>query len=198
VTYDLVIVGGGPAGASAAIFAGRAGLRTAVIDDGIGMAPKALVNNHLGLPDGVEGPELLELGRRHAVASGAEWIEDTVTSLSVQDGVVALGTIGGQSLQARDVLLAQGTNTLLAAGAGIVVEAGREPWIKTVVTVDATGRTSAPRVWAAGTVAGTSVHTIVVAGDGARVVINIVSEQRGERRVDHDCLENPTTPASAG
>ncbi|HEX2806674.1 MAG TPA: hypothetical protein VHN80_10945 [Kineosporiaceae bacterium] len=81
-----------------------------------GLAPKALVNNHLGLPDGVEGPELLKLGRRHAVASGAEWIEDTVTSLSVQDGVVALGTVGGQCLHARDVLLAQGTNTLLAAG----------------------------------------------------------------------------------
>jgi hypothetical protein len=83
-------------------------------------------------------------------------------------------------------------------GAGIAVEAGREPWIKTVVTVAATGRTSAPRVWAAGTVAGTSMHTIVVAGDGARVAINIVSEQRGERRVDHDCLENRPAPASAG
>lgn len=77
MTNDLVVVGGGRAGAGggpagagagAAIFAGRAGLRTAVIDDGIGVAPKALVNNHLGLPDGVEGPELLKLGRRHAVA----------------------------------------------------------------------------------------------------------------------------------
>ncbi|HEX2806673.1 MAG TPA: hypothetical protein VHN80_10940 [Kineosporiaceae bacterium] len=42
------------------------------------------------------------------------------------------------------------------------------------------------------------MHTIVVAGDGARVAINIVSEQRGERRVDHDCLENRPAPASAG
>jgi thioredoxin reductase (NADPH) len=191
VTYDLVIVGGGPAGASAAIFAGRAGLRTAVVDDGNGMAPKALVNNHLGLPEGVEGPELLALGRRHAVASGVEWIEDTATSLSEKDGEVALGTGGGQPLRARDVLLAQGTSTALATEAGIAVEAGREPWIKTVVTVDASGRTSVPHVWAAGTVAGTSVHTIVVAGDGARVAINVISEQRAGRHVDHESLESP-------
>jgi thioredoxin reductase len=193
VTYDLVIVGGGPAGASAAIFAGRAGLRTAVLDAGNGMAPKALVNNHLGLEAGVDGPELLARGRRQAEASGAEWIEDAVTSLAVENDVMTLGTETGRSLTAREVLLAQGTNVALAAEAGIAVVPGREPWIKSVVTVDGAGRTSLPRVWAAGTIAGTSVHTIVVAGDGARVAINIISELRGERHVDHDSMPTPAT-----
>jgi thioredoxin reductase (NADPH) len=53
-------------------------------------------------------------------------------------------------------------------------------------------------VWAAGTLAGTSVHTIVVAGDGARVAINVISAQSGERHVDHDTLETPPASASAG
>jgi thioredoxin reductase (NADPH) len=193
VTYDLIIVGGGPAGASAAIFAARAGRRTAVVDDAAGMAQRALVRNHLGLPDEVEGPEFLALGHRQAVACGAEWIEDQVTSLAVAEDVVTLGTAGDRTLQARDVLLAQGTNTALAAAAGIAVEPGREPWIKEIVTVDPAGRTSAPHVWAAGTVAGTSVHTIIVAGDGARVAVNVISEQRGERHVDHDSLEPPAS-----
>lgn len=43
-------------------------------------------------------------------------------------------------------------------------------------------------MWAAGTAADVSVHTIVTAGDGARVAINVISEQKGERWVDHDIL----------
>lgn len=192
MTYELVIVGGGPCGASAAVFAGRAGLRTTVIDGGDGLVQRALVYNHLGVPDGTTGPELAELGRRHAVKYGVGWIEDEVTSLSVTDDLVTLVTAAGRTLQARDVLLAQGTRTTLAADAGIATEPGREPWIETVVTVDALGRTSMPRVWAAGTLAGTSVHTIIVAGDGARVTVNLISTRRNERHVDHDALELPT------
>jgi thioredoxin reductase (NADPH) len=191
VTYDLIIVGGGPAGASAAVFAGRAGLRTAVVDNDKGFTRRAMLDNHLGLPDGVTGPELVDLGRRHAVKCGAEWIEDEVTSLSVQDEVVTLGTAGGSALRARDVLLAQGVSLALAADAGIATEPAREPRIKTVLTVDRDGRTSAPHVWAAGVVAGTSVHTIITAGDGARVAINVISARRGQRYVDHDVLEVP-------
>ena len=198
MTYDLVIVGGGPAGASAGIFAGRAGLRTVVIDDGNSLAQRALVRNHLGLPDGADGPDFVALGRRHAVSSGVEWIEDEVTSLSVQDDVVTLGTAAGQTFRALDVLLTQGVRTELATEAGIAAEAGREPWIKTVLTVDSSGRTSVPHVWAAGTLAGTSVHTIITAGDGARVAVNVISAQRGERHVDHDSLEAPPEHANAG
>jgi hypothetical protein len=43
-------------------------------------------------------------------------------------------------------------------------------------------------VWAAGTVAGVSVHTIITSGDGARVAINLISANKGERHVDHDAL----------
>lgn len=193
MTYELVIVGGGPCGASAAVFAARAGLRTAVVDHGDGLTQRALVYNHLGLPDGTTGPEFAQLGRRHAVKYGTEWIEDEVTSLSVQGDLVTLGTAAGRTLQAHDVLLAQGVHTTLARDAGIATEAGREPWIETVVTVDSAGRTSMPNVWAAGTVAGTSVHTIIVAGDGARVAINMISARRGERHADHDALELPYT-----
>ncbi|MNN66574.1 hypothetical protein D3C81_1821590 [compost metagenome] len=66
---------------------------------------------------------------------------------------------------------------------------GTEPRIKTVVAVDAEGRTNIAGIWAAGTVAGVSVHAIITAGDGAKVAINIISELNGARYVDHDLLK---------
>ena len=60
-----------------------------------------------------------------------------------------------------------------------------------VVDVDREGRTSVPGVWAAGTAAGLSVHTIITAGDGARVAINLISGTKGERHVDHDAMPKP-------
>ena len=52
------------------------------------------------------------------------------------------------------------------------------------------GQTNIANVWACGLVAGVSVHTIITAGDGARVAINLLSEINGERYVDHDILKS--------
>ncbi|MNY64982.1 hypothetical protein D3C86_2021760 [compost metagenome] len=77
----------------------------------------------------------------------------------------------------------------LAEAAGIATKAGTEPRIKSIVDCDAQGNTSLKGVWAAGTTAGVSMHTIITAGDGAKVAINIISELNGERYVDHDVLK---------
>jgi thioredoxin reductase len=94
----------------------------------------------------------------------------------------------GQELEAASIVLATGASVALAEAAGIVTADGTEPRIKRIVVVDGEGRTSRPGVWAAGTAAGVSVHTIITAGDGARVAINLLSERKGERHVDHDVL----------
>lgn len=190
--YDLAIVGGGPAGASAAVFAGRAGLRTVVVDADKGITRKAELNNHLGFPDGITGPELVELGRAHAVKSGAEWIDGSVTSVSEADEGFVVAT-DDQELSAKEVLLTTGVLTSLAEALGLRTQPGTEPRIATTYVVDSEGRTDVDGVWAAGTAGGASVHTIVTAGDGARVAINLISARNGERHVDHDVLQ--TSPA---
>lgn len=185
---DVVIVGGGPAGASAATFIARAGLATVVIDADKGITRRALVNNHLGFPDGISGPDLVERGREQAERAGAMWVHGDAASVEGTAGAFTVRTDDGQAFATSNVLLATGTSATLAEAAGVATADGTEPRIKTIVDVDAEGRTSVPGIWAAGTVAGVSVHTIVTAGDGARVAINLVSEVRGERHVDHDVL----------
>lgn len=188
-TNSVVIVGGGPAGASAAVFTARAGMATVVIDADKGMTRRAMINNHLGAPEGVTGPDLVDGGRVHAERVGARWIDDTVEAIDSGDGAFTVRTADGQALTAANVLIATGASVALAEAAGVATTAGTEPHIKSIVVVDASGQTSVPGIWAAGTAAGVSVHTIVTAGDGARVAINLVSSVRGERYVDHDVLK---------
>ncbi|HEX7131701.1 MAG TPA: FAD-dependent oxidoreductase [Iamia sp.] len=185
---DVVIIGGGPAGASAATFTARAGLTTVVIDADKGMTRRAMLNNHLGFPDGIDGPALVDQGRSQAERAGATWVVGTAEAVEVADGELTVRTGDEQVLTTPRILLATGFSVALAAAAGVTTTAGTEPHIKEVVVVDAQGRTSVPGIWAAGTAAGVSVHTIVTAGDGARVAINLISEIRGERWVDHDIL----------
>lgn len=106
--YDCVVVGGGPAGLTAAIYLARFHLRTLVIDDGAsraGMIP--LTRNHSGYPDGIPGSELLARMREQAQRFGAELLEASVTRLAV--GVNGLEVVmGAVALETRAVLLATG------------------------------------------------------------------------------------------
>jgi len=185
---DVVIVGGGPAGASAATFTARAGLATVVVDADKGITRRALLNNHLGFPEGISGPDLVDRGRQQAERAGATWVEGTVDAVEPGDDTTIVRTTDGRELRAANVILTTGTSLTAAEAAGVDTTAGTEPRIVTVVATDDEGRSSIPGIWAAGTVGGVSVHTIVTAGDGARVAINLISALRGERYADHDVL----------
>ena len=184
--YDVAIVGGGSAGASAATFTGRAGLQTVVIDGDKGMTRRAMLNNHLGFPDGITGPELVDAGQQQAEKAGATWLKTDVASLESRDDGFILTTADGQTVEAKEVLLTTGANLDIAKKAGLATRPGTEPRIGEVIAVDADGKSSVAGIWAAGVAAGQSVHTIITAGDGARVAINIISGQKGARWVDHD------------
>ena len=88
------------------------------------------------------------------------------------------------------MILATGMLTDIAEASSLKTKPGTEPRIKTIFDVDADGRTNIEGVWAAGTAAGVSMHTIITAGDGAKVAINVISELNGERYVDHDVLKS--------
>jgi thioredoxin reductase (NADPH) len=195
--YDVAIVGGGPAGASAATFTARAGLQTVLIDADAGMTRRAMLNNHLGFPEGVTGPDLVDNGKLMAARAGAKVIQGKVVDLQQSgDAAFSIRTEDGDAYEAKQVILTLGANPELARQAGITTKPGTEPRIKEIVDVDAEGRTSLPGVWAAGTAAGVSVHTIITAGDGARVAINLISGNKGERHVDHDMLPRPAEAPS--
>jgi thioredoxin reductase (NADPH) len=186
--YDVAIIGAGPAGASAAIFTAKAGKKTVLIDNDKSITKRAWIENHYGVMEAT-GPDLVETGKKQAVKFGAELVNGQVVNIQKSEAGFQVET-ENQTFEAKHVILATGVATDLAEKIGVKTKPGIEPRIKTVIDVDAAGRTNIEGIWAAGTVAGVSVHTIITAGDGAKVAINIISELNGERYVDHDVLKS--------
>ncbi|HEY9857115.1 MAG TPA: FAD-dependent oxidoreductase [Stenomitos sp.] len=184
--FDVAIIGAGPAGASAGLIIAKAGKQTVVFDNGKSMTKRALVKNYYGLPE-ITGPALVETGKQQLRTMGAEIVEAHVDSIGPIEGGFRIQA-GDRPYEARHVVIATGVALDLAERVGLQTKPGTEPRIKTVLEVAPDGRTALPGIWAAGTIAGVSVHVAITAGDGAKVAINLLSELNGERYVDHDVL----------
>ena len=109
--YDVVIVGSGPAGLSAAIYAKRAGLNILVIEKeymGAGqIAYSDKVDNYLGIP-AISGYDLGESFREHALSLGVTIEDNNVTRLTPVDDIWELELSDGSTKKARCVIYAAG------------------------------------------------------------------------------------------
>lgn len=107
--YDIIIVGSGPAGLSAALYTSRANLRTLVIGKDQGALAKAeKIENYFGLAEPISGCELVENTKIQAKSLGAELITDEIFHISWNQGFMLEGRQG--NYQAKAVLLATGTS----------------------------------------------------------------------------------------
>jgi len=107
-TREVIVIGGGIAGLSAAIYLGRAQRDTLVIDSGHSMAKREpVVENYLGFPKGVSGEDLLKHGRKQAERHEVEFVEDEVQEIAAKKGsFIVVGQ--ERSYRARRLLLATG------------------------------------------------------------------------------------------
>jgi len=111
-TYDVVIIGGGPAGLTAGIYAGRAQLKTVIVEKGLPggqIAQTDEVENYPGFPEGISGPELASRMVRQAEKFGARIVMDEVLGLEkAAGGYLVRGY--ERNYRARAVIVATGAN----------------------------------------------------------------------------------------
>ena len=110
---ELVIVGSGPAGYTASVYAARAGLAPVVIAGSVtaggALMTTTEVENFPGFVDGVQGPELMESMRAQAERFGAEIVYDDATRLELDGDVKTIETGAGVTYRARAVILTMGS-----------------------------------------------------------------------------------------
>ena len=111
--YDVIIIGSGPAGLTAAIYTTRADLKTLVIA-GVKWGGQLMltteVENFPGFPDGIQGPDLMANMRKQAERFGAEFVGDDFTAADFSSRPFKV-SVGDKTYEAKSVIIATGADT---------------------------------------------------------------------------------------
>jgi thioredoxin reductase (NADPH) len=113
--HDVIIIGSGPAGLTAAVYAGRANLEPLVVEGvsdggptGGQLTLTTEVENYPGFPSGITGPELIQDMREQAARFGTSYLTEDITAADVTGDVKVLTTAGGDQLRTRALIIATG------------------------------------------------------------------------------------------
>jgi thioredoxin reductase (NADPH) len=127
--YDLIVIGGGPAGLGAAVYGASEGLRTVMVErtaTGGQAGQSSRIENYLGFPDGVSGSQLTDRARRQAAKFGAELLTAReVTGLEVRGAARTVRFGDGSAIDAHAIILATGVTYRQLTAPGVAEFTGR-------------------------------------------------------------------------
>ena len=136
--YDLIVIGGGPAGLGAAVYGASEGLRTVLVErtaTGGQAGQSSRIENYLGFPDGVSGSQLTERARRQATRFGAELLTTRdVVSLDVNGSARTVRFADGGTIDAHTVILATGVSYRQLGAPGLDEMTGRGVYYGSTLT----------------------------------------------------------------
>ncbi len=187
--FDVIIVGGGMAGGSAAMYTAYAGLKTIVFDTETSqLFETEVIQNYPGIPL-VSGRQLWQTVQKQALHFGAVWSNARVTSLSKTDQGYRVTTEKGKTFDGKYVLLGTNRGTELLESLGWELEVNEHVpsrKIKQVKGVTFDGRTPLENVYIIGLNTGIPSQAIIASGQAVYVAVHIISKERGKPFMWHD------------
>ena len=136
--YDLIVIGGGPAGLGAAVYGASEGLRTVLVErtaTGGQAGQSSRIENYLGFPDGVSGAQLTDRARRQAQKFGAEVLTAReVVGLDVAGSARTVRFADGTAISAHTVILATGVAYRQLTAPGLSEMTGRGVYYGSALT----------------------------------------------------------------
>ena len=136
--YDLIVIGGGPAGLGAAVYGASEGLRTVLVErlaTGGQAGQSSRIENYLGFPDGVSGAQLTDRARRQATKFGAEVLTTReVVGLEVRGSARRVTFADGTFIDAHTVILATGVSYKRLRAPGLDEMTGRGVYYGSALT----------------------------------------------------------------
>ena len=176
---DVIVVGGGPAGLSAALFTEKNGLDTTVFDtDGTWMH-KAHLFNYPGIGS-IDGSAYLHTLQEQVDSFGVDREEGEVTAVEADESGGFHVTVDGETHESQYLVLATGAKRDLAEDLGCAFDGD-------VVDVDVDMETSVENAYATGgMVRAQEWQAVISSGDGAAAALNILSKEEGEHFHDFD------------
>jgi thioredoxin reductase (NADPH) len=136
--YDVVVIGGGPAGLGAAVYGASEGLRTVLVErtaTGGQAGQSSRIENYLGFPDGVSGAQLTERARRQATRFGAEVLTTrNVVGLDINGSARTVRFADGGTIDAHTVILATGVSYRQLGAPGLDEMTGRGVYYGSTLT----------------------------------------------------------------
>jgi thioredoxin reductase (NADPH) len=136
--YDLIVIGGGPAGLGAAVYGASEGLRTVLVErlaTGGQAGQSSRIENYLGFPDGVSGAQLTGRARRQAAKFGAEVLTTRdVVGLEVHGSARSVRFADGNTIDAHTIILATGIAYRRIAVPGLDALTGRGVYYGSALT----------------------------------------------------------------
>ncbi|WP_027502055.1 FAD-dependent oxidoreductase [Rhodococcus sp. UNC363MFTsu5.1] len=188
--YDLVVIGGGPAGLGAAVYGASEGLRTVLVErtaTGGQAGQSSRIENYLGFPDGLSGAQLADRARRQAAKFGAEVITTRdVVALEVNGSARTVRFADGASLDAHTVILATGVSYQQLSAPGLDEFTGRGVYYGSAVTEAA--RCSDQDVYIVGG-ANSAGQAAVYLARGARSVTIVVRARSLDDSMSHYLIQ---------
>jgi thioredoxin reductase (NADPH) len=136
--YDIIVIGGGPAGLGAAVYGASEGLRTVLVErtaTGGQAGQSSRIENYLGFPDGVSGAQLTSRARRQAAKFGAEVLTTRdVVGLDVKGSARSVRFADGTAIDAHTVILATGVSYRQLEAPGLDDMTGRGVYYGSALT----------------------------------------------------------------